>query len=328
MAEENAEKPAVLEGGAYEIIRGRLETHGTELRKRLASLNTDRQQVFGAIEPSLVGTERITTQHNCIPRDMVACGGNLFLFGYNVHLGLKSQTELSDVFAVYRYEAADHSFHQIGLDLVRDEQFERDFAYLYKYYRQAVFAKFMVIGPHLYMAFRVGREVADVKVFKWALNDGELHYLGNRFDHEYVFPPQQEFEWKRAHRDLHRYGEHPHISIEDRVFVETVGGDLTIKIEDNTDTGEGIYAEAVTATDQTLDDAEIFYATVGSLILLKILPTRKKTIATWSTTRKFAKFTPSRRFATPACCFQTITGSFSQTDTFCRLARLNCSTAT
>ena len=65
---------------------------------------------------------------------------------------------------------------------------------------------------------------------------------------------------------------HPHISIEDRVFVETVGGDLTVKIEDNTEDGSGIYAEPVDDPDQTLDDAEIFYAIVGNIILMKIKP--------------------------------------------------------
>jgi len=58
--------------------------------------------------------------------------------------------------------------------------------------------------------------------------------------------------------------------------VETVGGDLTIKVEDNTESGSGIYAEPVDDADQTLDDAEFFYAKVGSLILLKILPYREE----------------------------------------------------
>ena len=92
MADEKTEQ--TLEGGAYEIIRGRLETHGTELRSRLTALNAERQKVFGAVEPSLMATERVTTQHNCVSRDMIAIGPNRFLFGYNVHLGLKSHTEL------------------------------------------------------------------------------------------------------------------------------------------------------------------------------------------------------------------------------------------
>jgi hypothetical protein len=60
------------------------------------------------------------------------------------------------------------------------------------------------------------------------------------------------------------------------VFVETVGGDLTIKIENNTDSGEGIYAEDVENKDQTLDDGEIYYAVVGNLILLKIRPYQER----------------------------------------------------
>jgi hypothetical protein len=268
MAEET------LESGAYEVIRQRLETQGDDLRKRLDELNRERQSVFGAIEPSLVATERVSTQHNCVPRDMVAIGQGRFLFGFNVHIGLKSTTEPSDVFGAYHYKKDAHTFTAISVEeILSDEAFLYDFAHLYKYYRNTVFAKFLVIGPHLHMAFRTGRDVTDIKTFKWLIgDDGQLVYQGNRFDHEYVFPSQQEFEWKRAHRDMQRSGEHPHVSIEDRVFVESVGGDLTVKIEDNTDSGEGIYAEPVTEADQTLDDAEIFYAIVGSLILLKIRP--------------------------------------------------------
>lgn len=263
-----------LESGAYEVIRQRLQAQGDDLRQRLSDLNRTRQEVFGAIEPSLIATERVSTQHNCVPRDMVSIGQGRFLFGFNVHIGLKSTTEPVDVFAAYHYSSEDHAFTPIDLgDILSDAEFHRDFAHLYKYYRETVFAKFLLIGPHLYMAFRSGREVTDVKTFKWVLNDnGKLIYEGNRSDHEYRFPPQQEFEWKRAHRDMQRGGEHPHISIEDRVFVETVGGDLTIKIEDNTDSGEGIYAEPVTEADQTLDDAEVLYAILGSLIILKIRP--------------------------------------------------------
>ena len=79
-----------------------------------------------------------------------------------------------------------------------------------------------------------------------------------------------------TNRNQHQDGEHPHISIEDRVFVETVGGDLTIKVENNTRSGAGIYAEEVEVLDQTLDDAEIHYAILGNLILLKIRPYQEK----------------------------------------------------
>ncbi|MEM0896385.1 MAG: DNA repair ATPase, partial [Verrucomicrobiota bacterium] len=228
-----------LEGGAYEVIRARLEKQGTALRERLARLNADRNAVFGAVEMQLVATERVTTSNNCTPRDMFPIGGGRFLFGYNVQLGLRSTTELNDVFAAYAHDRETHAMAEIPLsEVIKGADFEADFKYIYKYYKEAVFVKFRVSGPHLYMAFRIGREIDDIKAFKFRMEEGRIVYLGNRFDHEYAFPPQQEFEWKRAHRDMHREGEHPHVSIEDRVFVETTGGDLTIKIEDNTSTGQ------------------------------------------------------------------------------------------
>jgi len=272
------EEKQKLEGGAYEVIRARLEKGGGELQSRLTDLNAQRQEVFGAVETELVSTERVSTEHNCVPRDIIAVGHNRFIFGYNIQFGLKATTAIEDVFSAYDYDPESHTFSAADVsEVFADPSFSDDFKYLFKYYRETVFAKFMVIGPHLFMAMRIGKAITDLKAFKWLIKgDGTLGYVGNRFDHEYQFPPQQEFEWKRAHRDMQRSGEHPHISIEDRVFVETVGGDLTIKVEDNTSSGSGIYQEPVTELDQTLDDAEILYATVGPLILLKILPYREE----------------------------------------------------
>lgn len=269
------ENPQQLEGGAYEIIRSRMASHDAELRARLGRLNDSRKEVFGSIETALLTTERITTANNCTARDMQEIGEDRFLFGYNVLIGLKSETAVSDVFACYEYR--DGAFHEQTLDVLASPEFQSDFRDLYKYYKNTVFAKFSMIGPHLFMAFQVGRSATDYKTFKWLVRDGTLSYQGNRSDHEFIFPPQVEFEWTRTHRDLHRTGRFPHISIEDRVFVETVAGDLTIKIEDNTESGEGIYSEPVEDKDQTLDDAEVFYATVGHLILLRIRPYQEQT---------------------------------------------------
>ncbi len=80
--------PAVqLESGTYEIIRKRLESHAGDLRSRLERLNAARKAVFGSIETKLIANNRIVTEHNCIPQDMIPVG-RLFIFGYNVHLGL------------------------------------------------------------------------------------------------------------------------------------------------------------------------------------------------------------------------------------------------
>ncbi len=270
---------AKLEAGAYEVIRKRLDAQGAELRARLEKLNEDRKAIFGGIETSLLSTARLTTEHNCVPRDMSGIGPKRFVFGYNVVLGLKSQLHPEDLFAVYDYDPSDHSFHPNKEGLLEDKAFTEDFDYLFRYYKAASFLKFHRTLNSLYMVFQVGRDVTEVKAFKWRVDTdkGTLEYLGNRFDHEFVYPPSHEFEWKRARPEAYRHGTHPHVSIEDRVFVETVGGDLTVKVEDNTSTGAGIYSEPVDNRDQILDDAEYHYAILGNLILLKILPYQEKT---------------------------------------------------
>ncbi|MEN7551701.1 DNA repair ATPase [Rapidithrix thailandica] len=260
-----------IDAGTYEILRQRLKQSGNTLQEKLNQLNQVRKDTFGNIPTTLLKNERISTENNCIPRDMIAVGDH-FLFGYNVHIGLKSEVEVSDVFSVYQFRSEDHSFHLKELSLLSDERFSEDFRQLYKYYKHTTFAKFVVIGPHLYLKFQTSKNTNSVKAFKFLMEDGELQYIDNRSDHEIKYPEQHELEWKRASRDHHREGDHPHISILDKVFVETIGGDLTIKIEDNTESGEGIYQEEVSHHEQTLDDAEIYFADLGNLILLKIKP--------------------------------------------------------
>ncbi|TWU22105.1 ATPase involved in DNA repair [Novipirellula galeiformis] len=258
-----------LAAGTYEVLRNRLRDASSDLRGRLSKLNEERAAVFGNIETRLITTERVTTAHNCIPRDLVSIGDK-FLFGYNVQFGLKSEIELADVFSVYRFE--NHQFHQASLELIGDKRFANDFNELYRFYKGTAFARFFRVGPMLHMVFRVGKNPRDIKSFKWRVTPDSIEYLDNRSEHEVRDPQQHEFTWTRTTRDQHHYGTHPHISIDDRVFIETVGGDLTVKIENNTDSGEGIYAEAVDHRDQKLDDAEIHYAIVGNLVLMKVRP--------------------------------------------------------
>lgn len=276
MAEEEntpQETGNTLEGGTYEIIRNRLENHGQELRNRLDILNNKRKEIFGSVETSLISSERVSTDNNCIAQDIFVIGEK-FLFGYNVVLGLKSSLNIEDVFAVYRFH--DNTFAREDVSLLKDNSFNTHFHDLFKYYKDARFVKFTSKGPYLYMVFRITEKENDLKVFKWQIEGNELHYIDDRSVHEYSYPPQHEFEWKKTTRDMHRAGEHGHVSIEDKVFVECIGGDLTIKVEDNTADGNGIYEEDVDEKDQTLDDADIMYSIIGSLILMKIRPYQEK----------------------------------------------------
>ncbi|WP_242984712.1 DNA repair ATPase [Clostridium taeniosporum] len=258
-----------MEKGTYEIIKNRLIKQGEDLRERVSKLNDVRKEAFGSIETKLLGSERIITEHNCIPRDMAPVEDS-FIFGYNVHIGLKSKVELSDVFSIYKY--SEKKFVKQSLDLINNEEFIKDFDELYKYYKNTFFAKFTIIEPYFYMIFQTGKSPTDIKVFKWAIEGNKLIYVDSRSEHEVKFKKESEFEFIKATRDDQRSGLYAHISILDKVFVETIRGDLTIKVEDNTETGKGIYSEPVEDMDQSLDDAEIYYANLDELIILKIKP--------------------------------------------------------
>lgn len=258
-----------IERGTYEIIQNRLQQQRAQLIERLQKLNQERQQIFGAVDFKLLSNVRINTQHNCIARDIVSVGG-ICLFGYNVRLGLKSVLEVGDVFSVYRFE--ENEFHPLPLDLIQDKGFADELQNLYKFYRHTQFSRFFVKGNFLYMVFQLSESPTDIKAFKWLIEEEKLLFLDSRSAAEVKFPMQHEFEWIRATRDMQRTGKNPHVSVVDKVFVETTKGNLTIKVEDNTDDGLGIYSEEVEHADQSLDDGEIHFCDLGNLVLLKIRP--------------------------------------------------------
>ena len=277
-----------LDARTYEVLRQRLAEQAKELSRRAEALNARRLEVFGGTELRLVGGERIRTENNCVPRDIVSIpdsdGGasGLMLFGYNVFIGLKPETSVDDVFSLHRFTRDGDAFRFENApaerpELLRDERFQREFTELYRYYRETRLLQLRPVEGKLLAVFQTGPRTEDFKVLRWAVGaDGTLSYLDNAGERDHVFPAAHDFEWVETSRDDHVLGRHSHISIENEVFVETLGGDLTVKIENNTEVGEGIYREAVDEPLQSLADADVRYARVGPLILLKILPYNEK----------------------------------------------------
>ncbi|WP_433371938.1 DNA repair ATPase [Actinoplanes sp. CA-142083] len=260
-----------LDAGTYEVLRARLGAQAKELAARAEALNDRRVETFGGRPMTLAGTERIRTENNCVPRDIAHVGGAM-LFGYNVFIGLKAETSIADVFAVHEFAGGKFAGAQKP-GLLDDPGFQRDFAELYRYYKDTRLLQLRRLEGLLLAVFQTGARGDDLKVLRWRVaTDGEVSYVDNRGERDHVFPPAHDFEWTPTTRDQHVQGRHPHVSIEDVVFVETVGGDLTIKVENNTENGEGIYTEPVDEPLQSLADAEISYAKLGPLILLRILP--------------------------------------------------------
>ncbi|MDF2381263.1 DNA repair ATPase [Nostoc ellipsosporum NOK] len=259
----------ILDSGTYEIIRNRLEEQRLDLAKRLAKLNAARKEIFNSSGFQIVANQRITTVNNGVARGIMAFG-DLTIFAYNVHFGLREDIKLSDVFGIYKF-TGDH-FEPVPLALIEDENFITDFSNLYKYYRDSIFAKFTKTENYLYMIFQTSKSPDDRKAFKWLIKDNKLHYVDDRSIHEVRTPVQHDFDWIRTDLNNRRLGLHPHISVLDKVFIEATNGDITFKIENNTDTGKGIFSEPVLNKDQQLDDASYFYADLGNLIAIKIKP--------------------------------------------------------
>ncbi|MBX3221759.1 MAG: DNA repair ATPase [Labilithrix sp.] len=273
-----------LEGGSYDVIRKRLLEQAAELASKAEALNEKRKKIFGGAELALIANERVRTEHNCIARDVISVGGNL-LFGFQVFMGLKTETAVSDVFAFYKFEKQEGSeewdlgelpFEGPGAFLA-DAAFVKELRDTFKYAKDARLLRLKRTDTRLLAAVQIGSAATDAKVLRWSIDAvGRVAYMDARGDEEAKPPRQRDFEWTPTTRDDQVAGPHPHVSILDACFVETVGGDLTIKIENNTKDGRGIYREPVDDPNQTLDDGDIAYAKVGQLILLRVKPFREE----------------------------------------------------
>lgn len=270
---------AVAQGGAYEVLRKRLSEQGARLRSTADTLNAQRLQEFGDSTMEIVGRLRVRSEQNAVGRDIVQVG-ELLLFGYNVFLGLKTSTAVTDVFSLYRLVKTADGYDVTPVDIagsfLADTQFQRDFNELYEYYKEARLLQLQIKDGKLLAEFQVGLKSSDVRVFRWSLPaEGEIAYIDSRGERDITMPPAFDFEWTKATKDMEVSGRFPHLNILDTLFVETIGGDLTIKVENNTETGSGVYSEPVEDRTQSLDDGQVVFARVGSLILLKILPYRE-----------------------------------------------------
>ncbi|RNF82377.1 DNA repair ATPase [Montanilutibacter psychrotolerans] len=272
---------AVAQGGAYEVLHKRLADQGQRLRGVAEGLNQQRLQQFGSSAMEVVGRLRIRTENNCVARDIVQVGDCL-LFGYNVFIGLRKDTRVEDVFSLHRLIEGADGYDAEAVDpassFLGDAAFVRDFNELYAYYKSTRLVQLAVRDGKLLAAFQIGERIDDVRVFRWSVaTSGEVAYIDNRGERDIVPPAPFDFEWTRATREMVVHGRHPHLNILDKLFVETFAGDLTIKIEDNTKDGLGVYREPVDDKTQSLDDAHVEFAAIGSLVLLKVLPYREST---------------------------------------------------
>ncbi|WP_329052142.1 DNA repair ATPase [Streptomyces violaceus] len=265
-----------VDTGTYEVLRDRLTAQAAELARRAEALNARRGEEFGSTRLELAGTERLRTEHAAVPRDVVAVGAAL-LVGSNAVPSREAGTRVGDVLALY-----DRELERLPDDavpgLLDDPAFVREFGALHRYYRQARLLRLRRTEGRLLAVFQTGEKADDTRVLRWALSDdGAVTFLDARGERDHVLPPSHDVEWTDSTRENHVLGRHPHVSVGGEVFVSTVGGVLTVKTDDDTETAEGVYTEPVDEPLQSLADAHIAHARVGALILLRIRPYKEDT---------------------------------------------------
>ncbi|WP_328680787.1 DNA repair ATPase [Streptomyces sp. NBC_00343] len=266
-----------LDTGTYEVLRDRLAAQAAELARRAETLNTRRTEEFGSTRLELTGTERLDTEHPAEPRDLVAVGDTL-LFGRQVSLGVTRETTVADVLALHDRHDLRRLPENAVPGLLDDPDFMREFTALHRYYRQARLLQLRCLDGKLLAVFRTGEKADDIRVLRWALTDDgrSATFLDAHGERDHVFPPPYDVDWTATTREDLVPGRHPHVRIQDGLYVDTVGGTLTVKVEDNTETGEGIYSEPVDEPLQSAADAEIAYARVGALVLLRVCPYKEE----------------------------------------------------
>ncbi|AIJ15211.1 DNA repair ATPase [Streptomyces lividans] len=265
------------DAGAYEVLRDRLAAQTADLARRAGLLNARRVEEFGSARLELASTERLRTEHPGVPCDLAAVGDALLL-GSTGRPGHRTGTAaVADVFTLYDRDLNPLPESAVP-GLLDDPAFGREFADLHRYYRQARLLRLRPVGGRLLAVFRTGEKAADIRVLRWELTeDGRAAFLDARGERDDVFPPSHDFEWTAATREDHVLGRHPHVSVRGEFHVSAVGGALTVKLEDDTETAGGVYSEPVDEPLQSLADADIAHARVGALILLRVRPYKEDT---------------------------------------------------
>ncbi len=275
---------AVAEGGTYEVLNKRLQKQGDSLQKVTQELNNLRLKEFGDSFMEVAGRVRIRTENNCIARDIVRVGDCL-LFGYNVFIGLKRETSISDVFSLYRLIESEEGYdvEAVAIDgsFLTDARFVADFNELYTYFKNTKLLQLMIRDNKLLASFQIGERYTDIRVFRWALSrDGDsknVQYIDNRGEQDIALPKPYDFEWTASTREMMiDTTRRVYINILDTLFIEQKLGVLSIKVENNTAEGRLIHTEKVEDENQALGDLRIEFSGLGTLILLKILPYREQ----------------------------------------------------
>ncbi|MFJ1934812.1 DNA repair ATPase [Kitasatospora sp. NPDC088160] len=298
---------ARLDAGTYEVLRGRLARSAAELADRAQALNARRVEEFGGGELRLVGTGRLTTGRACLPQDLTAAGGLLLLgtrpgsapdtavsastvsastvsASASVSAGAPSEGSpgagpLGEVLSVHHPDLTPAPTEGTLLD---DPRLRQDLADLHRYFRDARLERLRPVGGRLLAVFRTGPAAADVRVLRWRpvddlADDGHPAYQDGRGERDHTAADGQQLAWTALTRDDQlpaAPGSPPRADLGGELRLGIDGGRLTVTAPD----GRELHHEPLAEALQTLADAQIAHARLGTLLLVRVRPYQEETV--------------------------------------------------
>ncbi|MFF4765085.1 DNA repair ATPase [Streptomyces sp. NPDC001255] len=265
-------------GAALVADHSRLRARTDVLATRLAALDAARREAFG-------GTDVVPDRHGEIgvprpahPGDLLAVAPGTLLLGQVPGPGtVRGEPEVGDVLRLY-----DGKLRPLAEDavpgLLDDPAFRREFAALHRYFRRAALVRLRRVPGRLLAVFRTGEREGDLKVLRWEdTGDGTYRFLDAAGEREHAAAGRYDVDWHEAGRADHVPGRNPHVRLAGgALYVSTVGGRLTVKTENDTETKDVLHEEPVDEPFQSLGDAEFAHAEAGALLLLRVRPYKEE----------------------------------------------------
>ncbi|MFD8751320.1 DNA repair ATPase [Kitasatospora sp. NPDC059577] len=268
---------ARLDAGTYEVLRDRLARSAAELADRATALNARRVEEFGGGELRLTGTGRLTTARACLPQDLTAAGG-LLLLGTRPTEVEDGAGDFADVLGLHGPDLSPAPAEGTLLD---DPRLRQDLADLRRYFRDARLERLRPVEGRLLAVFRTGPAPTDVRVLRWRLDDGaddaRPAYLDGRGERDHTPADGQQLPWTALTRDDQLPagpGRPPRADLAGELHLGVDGGRLTLTAPD----GRELHREPLAEALQTLADAQVAHARLGTLLLVRVRPYQEETV--------------------------------------------------
>ena len=253
----------------YDILKQRLATQGNILQERLTALGAERKRVFGALDMAIIGSERVVTPKDSIPRDLEELG-KLVLFGYNQLKGVPV-TQLTDIINCYSFDGTE--FHAVNEHPLNNPVFLNDFKELFKFYSQAKFLQFLKSPGKLNLVFQTGATSQECRIYTFSTTEGVLNYEGFKASINHSAEQAPDFNWVEATRKQHVVSTRAYIDLEVLQVSPTREG-LKFYLPG---AERAILTEDISFKDQTLVDIKVESIRYLNILLVKVTPYKEPT---------------------------------------------------